>query len=103
MSSLRRPVHQTLRLILVIAFLTLQLSALAQKAASPDYTHNVDPFIGVDWGGSPQRFKMSGGAVLHEYITLHAWSGPLSHRVFTAGQSGRIVAGRIARRFPKPS
>jgi predicted alpha-1,2-mannosidase len=52
MSSLRRPVHQTLRLILVIAFLTLQLSALAQKAASPDYTHNVDPFVGVDWGGN---------------------------------------------------
>jgi predicted alpha-1,2-mannosidase len=27
-------------------------SASADKTGVPDYTHNVDPFIGVDWGGN---------------------------------------------------
>ena len=46
--------HSSLRLSLAAALLAstlLSLSAGAQKSVS-DYTHNVDPFIGVDWGGN---------------------------------------------------
>jgi predicted alpha-1,2-mannosidase len=38
-----------------IAFTVVSMvvfSACAQKSKAVDYTHNVDPFIGVDWGGN---------------------------------------------------
>jgi predicted alpha-1,2-mannosidase len=40
---------------LSLSALLLAASVIAQKPASkpvPDYAHNVDPFIGVDWGGN---------------------------------------------------
>ena len=48
-SILRRSIHLSLSALL------LATPILAQKnAVTPthDYTHNVDPFIGVDWGGN---------------------------------------------------
>jgi predicted alpha-1,2-mannosidase len=36
---------------LFLAALLLAVPLAAQKS-TPDYTHNVDPFIGVDWGGN---------------------------------------------------
>jgi predicted alpha-1,2-mannosidase len=40
-------------ILLVAGTLVFAVSLGAQTSkASPDYTHNVDPFIGVDWGGN---------------------------------------------------
>jgi predicted alpha-1,2-mannosidase len=36
----------------VLVPVLLSPSCFAQKAATQDYTHDVDPFIGVDWGGN---------------------------------------------------
>src|ERR1700747_1751750 len=51
---LRRSLSLSLGTLLLMASFT-EHAAWSQKAASkstPDYTHNVDPFIGVDWGGN---------------------------------------------------
>jgi predicted alpha-1,2-mannosidase len=48
-------VRSALRFSLAAFFLASPLLspfAIAQKAAASDYTRNVDPFIGVDWGGN---------------------------------------------------
>ena len=51
----RRSMQLTLSLLLLTVTITTQ-AASAQKTASSqatrDYTRNVDPFIGVDWGGN---------------------------------------------------
>jgi predicted alpha-1,2-mannosidase len=42
-------------MLLVIGALVLTTSLLSQRSTAkslPDYTRNVDPFIGVDWGGN---------------------------------------------------
>jgi predicted alpha-1,2-mannosidase len=48
-----RTLHRLLQASLALVLLTASLAAQA-TAAKPttDYTHNVDPFIGVDWGGN---------------------------------------------------
>jgi predicted alpha-1,2-mannosidase len=51
---LRRSMHLSLSALLFVASITGQ-AAHAQKStakSAQDYTHNVDPFIGVDWGGN---------------------------------------------------
>ena len=35
-----------------IGVLSASVPTLGQKSAAQDFTHNVDPFIGVDWGGN---------------------------------------------------
>ncbi|MCU1225119.1 MAG: putative alpha,2-mannosidase [Edaphobacter sp.] len=51
----RHSILSTLLLLLILAP-ALAASSAGQKAAGKpvalDYTHNVDPFIGVDWGGN---------------------------------------------------
>jgi predicted alpha-1,2-mannosidase len=51
---LRRSMHLSLGAFLLAAFIAGQI-AWSQKSAAKvaqDYTRNVDPFIGVDWGGN---------------------------------------------------
>ncbi|HTF66078.1 MAG TPA: GH92 family glycosyl hydrolase [Edaphobacter sp.] len=53
----RRPSNLRTLNLLIALVLGTSGSSLAQrriesKPASPDFTHNVDPFIGVDWGGN---------------------------------------------------
>ena len=53
-SILRRSMQLSLGALLLAVPMTGQ-SVSAQKTAAKstlDYTHNVDPFIGVDWGGN---------------------------------------------------
>ncbi len=56
MTRQRRSLFHSLPLAFALA-LGLSSSSMAQKAAvskpaARDFTHNVDPFIGVDWGGN---------------------------------------------------
>jgi predicted alpha-1,2-mannosidase len=44
--------HRLQQLTRLLASSVLLLPASAQKISTPDYTRNVDPFIGVDWGGN---------------------------------------------------
>jgi len=44
--------HRLQQLTRLLASSLLLLPASAQKISTPDYTRNVDPFIGVDWGGN---------------------------------------------------
>jgi predicted alpha-1,2-mannosidase len=48
-SILRRSMHLSLSALLLAAPISAQ-KAIAKP--TQDYTHNVDPFIGVDWGGN---------------------------------------------------
>ena len=48
-SAFRRSMHFSIGILLLTAFITAQKS---MGKASEDYTRNVDPFIGVDWGGN---------------------------------------------------
>ncbi len=51
---MRSDIRSLLRrfLFLVLSLFLLGPALVAQKTAEQDYTHNVDPFIGVDWGGN---------------------------------------------------
>ena len=53
-SILQRSIHVALTALLLPSALAAQ-TATSQKPptkATQDYTRNVDPFIGVDWGGN---------------------------------------------------
>ena len=53
-SFLQRLIHISLSALLLAAPLAAQTATSPKTAvkAAPDYTRNVDPFIGVDWGGN---------------------------------------------------
>jgi predicted alpha-1,2-mannosidase len=51
MPRFRSTLLLSLAALLLLAPLPLH-SASAGRTGVPDYTHNVDPFIGVDWGGN---------------------------------------------------
>ncbi len=48
-AAVPRIIKRSIRLSLTTLLLALPLAA---QRSTPDYTHNVDPFIGVDWGGN---------------------------------------------------
>jgi predicted alpha-1,2-mannosidase len=48
-AAVHHVIKRSIRLSLTALLLAVPLAA---QKSTPDYTHNVDPFIGVDWGGN---------------------------------------------------
>ena len=49
--KIRNPIFAEFPVLLTGMFFA-SATALAQRPGTQDFTHNVDPFIGVDWGGN---------------------------------------------------